>query len=366
LLRKQSLRILIVCPCPLDRELGAAQIHMNLAEALQGHGHSVRLWTPHPLPENTHWASQLAKMREKVGAFLEGGESFDVVDCPPALLRRRFVRNGVTWVARSVQPDVQYLWEDLRGRRGRSPVALAKTAAVTAWTCQTVGRIYRGWTAANVVLCLGSGEREWIHARLPWLRPKVHSYGAALSEDDSARLARVRESRPPRGTDDGVRYLWIGRWARHKGLDELVDLLAERLKDGTRDRFTVAGCGPSGERALAHLATSPRLRVVASFRRSELPQLLAEHDAGLFTSRSEGWGLVLNEMLESGLPVYATRAGGVDDLRAALGPFVPEFPPPRGARPPGAPPPKVMELYEARFRWGSIAERYVDIVTSAR
>jgi glycosyltransferase involved in cell wall biosynthesis len=105
---------------------------------------------------------------------------------------------------------------------------------------------------------------------------------------------------------------------------------------------------------------------VPLFSRADLPLLLAEHDAGLFTSRAEGWGLVLNEMIESGLPVYATRAGGVDALRSVLGSFVQEFPPPPGAIPPLQPDPGTRGRYEARFRWLTIAERYLEAIVSAR
>src|SRR5580698_8172575 len=173
------MRILIVCPCPLDRELGAAQIHLNLAGALADLGHAVRVWTPYPLPPGTHWAASVGAMREKLGSFLEGDGVFDIIDCPPVLIRRRFIRRGVTWVGRSVQPDLQYLWEELCGRAGRSPRALAKTAAVAAWSLGTSARIYRGWVASHVVMCLGAGEREWIGERFSWLRPKLRSYHGA-------------------------------------------------------------------------------------------------------------------------------------------------------------------------------------------
>jgi glycosyltransferase involved in cell wall biosynthesis len=359
------MRILIVCPCPLDPELGAAQIHLNLAEGIRRLGHQVRVWTPLPLPPGVHWSMGVAAMRKKLGAFLEGAERFDVVDCPPALIRARFVRQGATWVCRSVQPDVQYLWEELRRRRLTSIAALAKTVGVGAWSLGTAALIHRGWMVSKLVLCLGAGEKDWIGQRFPRLRHKLHSYEAALSDEDSATLAHVRRARRPRSPTEPVRYLWIGRWAGHKGVDDLVGFLEERVALGTHELFTIAGCGPNGERELSHLASSRRVRVVPAFRRPELPALLAAHDAGLFTSRAEGWGLALNEMLESGLPVYATRAGGVDDLRGVLGSFVPDFPPPPGALPPPPPAPEVIERYDARFRWLAIAERYVEAVASA-
>jgi glycosyltransferase involved in cell wall biosynthesis len=198
------------------------------------------------------------------------------------------------------------------------------------------------------------------------LRPKLCSYEAAVSDEDSVELARVRRARRPRNIGEPIRYLWIGRWAGHKGIDDLVPFLEDRVTSGTDDVFTIAGCGPSGARALDHLLGSGRVRVVPWFQRPELPALLAGHDAGLFTSRAEGWGLVLNEMLEAGLPVYATRAGGVDDLRGVLGPFVPDFPPPRAAVLPAPPAADVLERYGVRFRWAAVAERYIEAIDLAR
>jgi glycosyltransferase involved in cell wall biosynthesis len=353
------MRILIVSTCPLERELGAAQIHLNLADALTQLGHDVRVWTPHPLPQNTHWTVSVARMREKVGAFLAGGDEYDVIDCPPHFIQARFMRGGARWICRSVQPDLLYLWETLRARKGRSPVAVAKTALAAAWGAGTAALIYRGWSASHLVMCLGSSERTWIAHRFPWLAAKLHSYDGALSEGDRTQLASVRARRRPRGHDEPIRYLWIGRWSAHKGIDVLLDFLDRRVREGNNERFTIAGCGAAGEQALSRLTGSGRVRVVPSFLRSELPDLLASHDAGLFTSRAEGWGLSLNEMLESGLPVYATRAGGVDDLRKVLGSFVADFPPPSSARLPPPPEPATLQRYDARFQWLAIAERYV-------
>jgi hypothetical protein len=142
--------------------------------------------------------------------------------------------------------------------------------------------------------------------------------------------------------------------------------LRERVDAGTRDAFTIAGCGPDGESALRPLSARGRVRVVPTFARVELPGLLADHDAGLFTSGVEGWGLVLNEMVEAGLPIYATTAGGVADIRSVLGSFIGPFPPPDGA---ALPPPLTEDAfakYEARFRWSAIAERYVESLSTER
>jgi glycosyltransferase involved in cell wall biosynthesis len=102
-----------------------------------------------------------------------------------------------------------------------------------------------------------------------------------------------------------------------------------------------------------------RVRLVSSFSRAELPDLLAAHDAGLFTSSVEGWGLSLNEMLESGLPVYATAAGAVDDLRPYFPVSLRPFPPPELPPLPGE---GLEDLaangYYERFNWDRIGRDY--------
>ncbi|HRC87715.1 MAG TPA: hypothetical protein PK413_19135 [Thermoanaerobaculia bacterium] len=92
--------------------------------------------------------------------------------------------------------------------------------------------------------------------------------------------------------------------------------------------------------------------------RVELPGLLERHHAGLFTSVAEGWGLSLSEMLESGMPVWATRAGGVPDLEAYFPGALLPFPPPLALQAGELPRVEPAPGYFERFSWGAIAARY--------
>ena len=162
----------------------------------------------------------------------------------------------------------------------------------------------------------------------PQWRAKTSFYRPALTIEESASLERVREARAPwRGP--GVSFLWLGRWSAHKGTRRLSRFVRERLQARPMDRVTIAGCGelhglPFPDEWLAQ----GRVRVIAGYPRSELGSLLAQHDVGLFTSDVEGWGISLNEMIESGMPVYATEAGGVSDLRELCPGCILPFPPP--------------------------------------
>lgn len=349
------MRILVVSHPPLSPEYGAAQAALNLSAALRRRGHEVVAWSPEPLPPAARWWNRWRWQRRRLEEYLTSVPPFDAIDLPAVSISRRVAAAAPT-IARSVQPDLRYLGWSMAARLGRLPRGMTRAAAYTASDLAICGAIVAGWRRAVVILCLGTLEREWMQARLSWTRSRLVSYVNALAPEDQAALAAVRADRTSCGS--GCRFLWIGRWVSHKGTRRLVGWMTERAALRTHDTFTVAGCGPDAARDLPHaLLHAGRVRVVESFHRADLPALLATHDAGLFTSEVEGWGLSLNEMLESGLPVFATPAGGVPDLAQFSRRLYP-FPPP--LKPALAQPPEDLEEsgYLARFTWDAIAGSY--------
>jgi glycosyltransferase involved in cell wall biosynthesis len=349
-------RILLVSHPPLAAELGAAQLAVNLAAALAARGHSALAWSPEPLarPAWARWREQA----RAIEVFVDRHGPFDVVDLPAITVSPRLAA-GARLVARSVQPELRYLGIHLRTEL-RRPHRLPWSAA---WTARAAAAVLRGWRRAPVILCLGSLERQWMRRRFPWLAPRLADYVVAPSAGDRQAFAAVRASRPPRPPGAATRFLWIGRWAAHKGTRALLRFAGERARAGGGDSFTLAGCGDQAARDVpVELLRNGRVRIVPAFRRDELPGLLAEHDAGLFTSTVEGWGLCLNEMLEAGLTVYATPAGGVPDLAPFWGDRLRPFPPPvpgaghAAGFGPGKPPD--LAAYFDRFSWPAIAARY--------
>lgn len=363
------MRLLFVSHGPLAAEAGAAQLALMLAANLRDRGHDATAWSPEPLPE-ARWYDLWLRQRHKLEAHLDevaaAGRPYDVIDLPAVSISRRIARAGRT-VARSVQPELRYLAIGLRGqfRRGsphrlRAP-AHALLGAALAWA------VLRGWSRAERILTLGTGEREWMARHVPWTRRKLASYVVAPPVEDRRRLAHLRTTRTtkaaradgrPGTPEGGIRFLWIGRWVEQKGIGRLCRWIVERTAAAPADRFTVAGCGPDAARDLSELIEAGRVEVVPSFSRDELPALLARHDAGLFTSPVEGWGLSLNEMLEAGLPVFATDAGAVRDLRPHFPESLRPFPPPAALRAGDLPVVTVRPAYLERFDWARIAEEY--------
>lgn len=353
------MRLLIVTHGSLTAQLGASQLAINLGEALRARGHDVTLWSPQPLPPGTRWWQALQTMRRKLDEFLETQPPFDVIDCPPSFITKRVRRSRVV-VARSVQPYILYLLYDLSRAPRWSPLGLARAAATVAHTLFHIILILRGWGKATHILCLGSVELGWMRRYTPWWRKKLLVYFGTLSATEQAALSTLRRQRQ-KPAADRLRFIWTGRWAAHKGTDSLLAFIRAWSALRPQDRFTIAGCGQEAERECpAELIQSGVIKLVPSFSRGRLCSLLAEHDVGLFTSRLEGWGISLNEMLESGIPVYATEVGGVPDLKAVFGDSLQPFPPflisPFLLPPGGAD----MSHYYEVFTWERIAERYIE------
>lgn len=327
---------------------------MNLAAALRARGHDARAWSPEPLPAGSRWWNLWLHQRRAIERFAAAEGPFDAIDTPAISASRMLARCGPL-VVRSVQPELRYLFYEVRSalRRQCSPGALGRAALAGRQSRAIVG----GWRRARAILCLGSHELAWMRRRFPRWSPKLRLYFNALPPHERPALAEVRRRRGIPAVNR-VRFLWIGRWTAHKGTRRLVQFMAERIAASSRDVFTLAGCGPAAERDLQpEWLRRGRVVLIPSFSRAELPPLLAAHEAGLFTSELEGWGLNLIEMLESGMTVFATEAGAVADLRPFFPSCLRPFPPPAAIEP------RPLEDLDAngyyqRFSWPAIACSY--------
>ncbi|HKH43096.1 MAG TPA: glycosyltransferase family 4 protein [Thermoanaerobaculia bacterium] len=351
------MKMLLVSHPSLTAELGAAQIALHLAAELRALGHDAAAWSPELLPPGTRWWNLWVRQRRAIERYAREHGPFDLIDTPAISASAALAREAPLLV-RSLQPELHYLawavWGDLRHRLLPSPRALAHALL----SLPRAGAIAAGWRRARGILCLGGGELAWMRRRFPGWAGKLGVYVCAPSEAERSALAAVRRQRSAPAHGAGIRFLWMGRWTAHKGTRRLLHFLGGRLASSRDDRFTIAGCGPAAEREVpAEWRHSGRVHLVPSFARSELPALLAAHDAGLFTSSVEGWGLSVSEMLESGLPVYATEAGAVRDLRPWFPASLRPFPPPARIEP-AAPEDLEANGYYQRFTWRQIAREY--------
>jgi glycosyltransferase involved in cell wall biosynthesis len=146
--------------------------------------------------------------------------------------------------------------------------------------------------------------------------PSLRSYAAGrVAPHSSVHYAKnpVRDlgapSTPPTSTTDGgaFRFVSVGRLSRQKGQDILLRALAVARPDLPRVHLTLVGNGPE-EDALRRLRAELGLDDIATFAgySSDPTEYLRAADCFVLASRWEGFGVVLVEALQFGLPLLAT------------------------------------------------------------
>lgn len=142
-----------------------------------------------------------------------------------------------------------------------------------------------------------------VDAGVPRCKVETVSNPVALgpSEPDTAR------------SGIGLQLLFLGRLSDEKGLDVLLRALASPHVPSSLE-LDVAGDGPRSKdwRALAAtLGLDGRVRWLGM--RRDVPALLANADVLVLPSRREGLPLAVLEAMSCGVPVLASRVGGVPE-----------------------------------------------------
>ncbi len=124
---------------------------------------------------------------------------------------------------------------------------------------------------------------------------------------------RVREQL---GWEKGhVVAAYVGGFVETKGMGELATAAELLLSQYERFQLVCVGDGPARDRLLALLGRFPRERVVLPGRVApeEVPRFLQAADFFVLPSYSEGMPQAVLEAMNCGLPVVATRVGGVPE-----------------------------------------------------
>lgn len=115
--------------------------------------------------------------------------------------------------------------------------------------------------------------------------------------------------------DDTV-IISVGRLAKEKSFDTLIEAAAIAMKDRPRVRLAIVGSGME-ERNLKKLARelgiANRVDFVGAVPYEEVPSYLKAADLFSFASLTETQGLVTMEAMAAGLPVVAVSATGTSD-----------------------------------------------------
>jgi glycosyltransferase involved in cell wall biosynthesis len=132
--------------------------------------------------------------------------------------------------------------------------------------------------------------------------------------EKSANAARRDESRVRALHGLPRRYfLYVGRLVKDKGVFELLDAYAQLDADLRAEIglvFAGSGADEKEMQTRASEITPGLISFLGFLQREQLPELYALADALIFPTRSDPWGLVVNEAMACGLPVIVTNVAG--------------------------------------------------------
>lgn len=352
------MRILIAISAPISVDAGAGQVAINIVEVLRNQGHEVVLWTSHPC-RAWHFLKFFEK-KAKMDQFLKTQQAFDIISTNPELVTKRTCRLAGKIVSCNPQPFILYGIYDYKPKDTKN--VLKKSAHFLLYWFDVLfhsATVVLAWKRSSHILCLGSLELKWMNKHFPFWKNKMSCYLPGTSAEERLMFSNIRRQRKDTIRKEGIQFLWVGRWTQHKGTDILLDFIRKRAALYPQDSFTIAGCGNWAEKDCPEeLLKTEKLRIIPFFDRKKLYSILAGHDVGLFTSKIEGWGLCLNEMLESGMPVFATHAGGVPDLQPYFKETLKPFPPPQTLTADTLPTSDLDSEYYKIFDWGNITKIY--------
>jgi glycosyltransferase involved in cell wall biosynthesis len=167
---------------------------------------------------------------------------------------------------------------------------------------------------------------DLVLATSAWARDELVARGLVAPERVAVAPPGTDDAPLAEGTASRASLLCVGAVAPHKGQDVLVDALAALGPGWT---CTIAGSvavDPAFARRVADraadLGVSDRIRWAGAVGRRELDALYDRADVLVEPSRTESFGMAVADALRRGIPVIATRVGGipeaVDPGRAAI------------------------------------------------
>jgi glycosyltransferase involved in cell wall biosynthesis len=245
-------------------------------------------------------------------------------------IRRTGVLVDVLCTAASIRNPIATwrLWRYLR--RTRPLIIHARTGAMTfhGLVAATLARV-----PVRIVEEVGTPSRGRVgRVVFPWLyrlatcvvavSDSVADYLVCHDGVPEEKIRRIHNaiddrffSCQPSSGGDRFRIVVVGRLVPVKGIDVLLEAVAPLLRSDPEVSVTVVGDGPERGR-LEQFAADLRISSSVEFPgyRADIAGLLEKADVFVLPSWSEGLPLALAEAMAAGIPVIATRVGGVPEV----------------------------------------------------
>ncbi len=308
----RPLSILLVGDYPDDPRLGSAKVAIKLREEFIALGHAC----------DVVWSAEIGlrpagrQIRQLVAPWMAGRaiirrearRKYDVIDAASAeglsvgLFNLIPDRSRAAYVCRSHGLEhlnyARMLDDDAHGLR-------AKPAWRRWWYPATrLSQVAAAARLADTLLLINDGDRQYAIDRgwQPSDRVAVVPHGIS---------SRFIEDAPPADSPRGAGLLFCGTWDYVKGTPYLCAAIRQLHERRRPARLTVLGPGYPAERVLEDFdpAVRPFVTVIDRVPEDGVMEQYRRHDALLFTSTYEGFGLALIEAMSQRLPVIATPIG---------------------------------------------------------
>lgn len=306
------MKILLVGDYPSDPRLGSAKVFFKLREEYRSLGHECDILFSDDLagsPKNRHLRQALAPVaaaRAIAAHFCERGPA-DVVDIASAegsifgLRRSLGAYKGTVFISRSnglEHLNYRRMLDDHREglirkgwtRRVWHPAARLSQVALSA-------------RLADKLIVLNEADRAFAVARRWKTEADIHIVRHGVSE-------RFLSAPPAIGARGGG-LLFCGSWDDVKGASHLAQAFSKLVARGTKINLTILGGGVSEEAIRSRFTPEAQsyLTVIPRAGEDEVMRQYRRHDALIFPSTYEGFGMVVVEAMSQLLPVVATNVG---------------------------------------------------------
>ncbi len=252
----------------------------------------------------------------------QANAGFGVTHLKTAVVRRGEARYYLGWVKRSLMRTRTAVvlggWESLvywsallqAKREGLRTVGFYESHRLSqAYRSGTIAFL-RGWffRSLDAVVTPGPASTE---ALLDLGVERSRIWQGFNAVDVAAIRAKVMQAPKVPRDKAGLRLVYVGQLIARKNVSDLI----EALVDFPDASLTIVGIGEQ-RRDLEELVSQKgidvhRVRFIGYVHGEDIPDLLLEHDALVLPSKSEVWGLVVNEALACGLHVIVSSRAGV-------------------------------------------------------
>lgn len=170
------------------------------------------------------------------------------------------------------------------------------------------GLFRRIWRRAERIVAVSNGLREEALKFTPEL---------AIDVIPNAIDCTAFKPAAEKTAADQIRLLYVGRMARKKRMDLMLDTFAEARRQGLNLELNIVGQGDLLEKLqkqAVDLGITDQVHFHGRIPREQMPAVYRQNDIFFITSRHEGMSNAMLEAMASGLPIVAAPCEGVDEL----------------------------------------------------